>query len=295
MNSQYWLLKIDNVPSNDEELLSLFLFENGASGVQENLQFSQLDRKYVPQIIDSDIKSLLVYFEEPVTEYFLQDLKSRYPQVSINIEEQQTRDWLKEWKEQWKPFQLMESIWVVPEWHRESFDLNGKQAIYIEPGMAFGTGTHETTQIASQLIWDLVESKNISSSVDVGTGSGILAVLLKLAGVKSIYAYDNDPESQRVFDENKQKNQAMDLQWVEAWAQELVGKVDLTVANIIDGVLLDLKPQFQKLKSPYYIFTGILEEREEAFLKEMCESWPLKTLARLQKGEWVGFCFEDNQ
>ena len=295
MNSQYWVLKVDQLPSAEEEVFTLFLFENGASGVQENLQFTQLDRKYTPHVIPADIKSLIIYFENPMSEYFIQDLKSRFPMVSISIEEQQSKDWLKEWKEQWVPFHLVDNIWVVPEWHRDSFEEKETQAIYIEPGMAFGTGTHETTQIASQLIVDLLKTQYLNSAVDVGTGSGILAVLMKLKGMLEIYAYDNDPESKRVFKENQEKNHAEELVWCNAWSEDLIGKVELTVANIIDGVLIDLKPQFQQLKSRYYIFTGVLMEREEDFIKEMCEGWDLQQVQRIQKGEWVGFCFEGPQ
>ena len=292
MGSQYWILTLNNVNIEVEDVLTSYLFDNGAGGVQENLSYTQLDRTYQPKIIESDIKSLIVYFEQPIDNYLLQDLKVRFPSIDPVIEEQTTKDWLQEWKDQWKPFCLVDDLWIVPDWYKDSFDQSGKKVIYIEPGMAFGTGTHETTQIASHLILDLLKSKKIKSAVDVGTGSGILAILLGLHGIQDIFAYDNDVESKRVFLENLEKNDQRDIAWVESWSKDLSGKVHLTIANIIDGVLLNLKPQFQFLESQYYIFTGILAEREEAFVEEMTEGWNLKILSRLQKGEWVGFCFE---
>ena len=131
--------------------------------------------------------------------------------------------------------------------------------------------------------------------MDVGTGSGILAILAKHYQVKNISAYDNDQESKRVFDENAEKNAIDNFQWVESWSTDLTNQCDLTVANIIDGVLLSLKPNFQEINSPYFIFTGILKEREQAFLQEMIQDWPLEILQREEEDEWVGFLMENKQ
>jgi ribosomal protein L11 methyltransferase len=288
----YITLEIQGVPAEKEDLITHFLFENGAAGVQENLQFTQLDRKYQPTVVEAEVKTLLAYFEQPPSPEVIENLKTHYPEVSVQSKENETEDWLAQWKEQWKPFELIKGLWIVPEWYREEFEGSDRKAIFIEPGMAFGTGTHATTQIASLLMRYLFQNQEVKSMVDVGTGSGILSFLAAFEDLENIYAYDNDPESHRVFHENLEKNPSDKIQWLENWPTELAGKLDLTLANIIDGVLLDLKPLFQKVNSPFYIFTGILAEREKIFLEEMTQDWNLKVLKRVEKSEWVGFLFE---
>lgn len=292
-SGQYYILKIKNVSSELEDILTSELFAIGAAGVQEDLKFHQLDRQYKPEIIEQKNKQLTVYFESPPADEELQYFLTNHPELEVTLNEHPIVDWLSEWKKQWKPFELIPGTWIVPEWEKDGFDVSGKNTIFIEPGMAFGTGTHETTQLASELLRELLSRSTVQSLVDVGTGSGILSFLAALLGVREIYAYDNDEESKRVFFENVEKNPLGSFVWEANWPQELPGKVDLCIANIIDGVLLSLKEDFQKLKSPYYLFTGILAERESEFLEEMLAGWPLKLIARKQKGEWVGFLFEE--
>lgn len=292
-SNSYFTLEIIGVSLSQEEILTLELFENGAAGVSENLMFTQQDREYKPVIVEQDVKSLLAYFEQKPSADFLQGVIERYPDIQINLEKLPIKDWLNEWKKQWKAFELVDGIWVVPEWHRQDFEGRAVDKIYIDPGMAFGTGTHETTQIASQLLQKAFHQFEIKSTADIGTGSGILSFVSKLNQIPMIYCYDNDSESQRVFNENKLKNNMNDLIWVEKWQSELVGKVDLLIANIIDGVLLNLKPSFKKLGCPYILFTGILQERESAFLAEMLDDWNLQQVQRVQKKEWVGFLFRE--
>lgn len=294
-SQQYFTLNIHNVKASDEELLTYELFELGAAGVQEDLQFQQVDRQYLPEVVEQDTKTLTVYFEETPQENVITKILKQYPDLDIRMNSHPIKDWLAEWKKQWKPFELVEGVWIVPDWEKESFAVEDKKAIFIEPGMAFGTGTHETTRLASQLLFELTSNQKIESMVDVGTGSGILAILARLFDVNNVYAYDNDEESKRVFFENLEKNNQQSIVWEEQWSSQLQNQSQLCLANIIDGVLLNLKNQFQSLNSQYYLFTGILEEREENFLKEMLEGWELKQLKRMQLGEWVGFLFEAKQ
>ena len=294
MDANYFTLSLDNVSAEIEDVLVADLFSVGAGGVQENLKFTQQGRGYEPEVVDQMVKALFVYFEAPPAPQDLEWLQLRYPSVSMTLDERPRVDWLARWKEQWKPFELVESVWVIPEWEKDSFVKEDIIPLFIEPGMAFGTGTHATTQLASGLIQKLNQKHNIEKSLDVGTGSGILAMLLSKLGSSEVTAYDNQEESIRVFKENCKKNQTT-IQWKEDWNQIVPGSLDLCVANIIDGVLLDLKPQFQTLVAKYYIFTGVLEEREESFLKEMLTDWPLELVERQQQDEWVGYLFRGPQ
>jgi ribosomal protein L11 methyltransferase len=291
--TSYFQLDIHNLARADEEVVSYLLFEMGAAGVQENLQFEQKDRFFSPEVLTSDFLDLRAYFETPPAPEDIQAFAQRFPAAQVKISEQENQDWLSLWKASWRPFLLCPDVWVVPPWLSDEFQVPaGARQLLIEPGMAFGTGTHPTTQLAAQLLKQHAERVGVQTLLDVGTGSGILAILARELGVQEVLAYDNDPEAARVVRENCQLNQIANFPWVENWSRSLVGQVDLTVANIIDGVLLDLKDEFRGLASPYYLFTGILEEREANFLAQMTTGWPIKILRRLQQGEWVGFLFE---
>jgi ribosomal protein L11 methyltransferase len=292
-SNDYFVLELENVAADIEDLLTGDLFAIGAQGVLENLEFTQLNRDYKPSIIEREVKNLVAYFLEAPNDLEIQNILKSYHGIKITLNKQPILDWLSEWKKNWRPFELINNIWIVPDWEKEQFQTTAdKQAIYIEPGMAFGTGTHETTQLAAYLMDEILRKYKINTLVDVGTGSGILALLGQKYNLTNIFAYDNDEESKRVFIENMEKNNIKNYSWCKDWSSELSEKVDLTVANIIDGVLLDLKDKFQEIKSPYYIFTGILQEREKAFLSEMLSDWPLKLITRIQKGDWVGLSFE---
>ncbi len=290
-SNTYFELELKNIPASLEEDITLFLFESGAAGVQENLTFEQKDKKYLPEVVEQEIKTLIAFFTENPGEKLLEKLIQRFPDVTLLLNQEPVKDWLSEWKAQWQPFCLVENIWIVPEWEKENFNKEDSILIYIEPGMAFGTGTHATTQLASQFLVDLKE-KEMQTFLDVGTGSGILAILARKLNYTKGYAYDNDPESHRVFTENLQKNNIDNVDWIESWSQDLTDKVDLLIANIIDGVLLDLKEEFKKVKPRYCIFTGVLEERAKDFVKEMTENWNLKLIKEDQKEEWKGYIFE---
>jgi ribosomal protein L11 methyltransferase len=170
----YHILEVSGVSIAREEMVTFDLFEAGAQGVQENLVFEQKQRHYQPDVIETSVKNLIVYFADLPSQEWLQDFVKKYPELSIQSSEHQVVDWLSEWKKSWKAFELCPGYWVVPDWKKENFDSSLGKAIYIEPGMAFGTGTHATTQIASSFLVPFLKQTPIESLVDVGTGSGIL-------------------------------------------------------------------------------------------------------------------------
>lgn len=292
-DSNYFVVEISGIKASQEDLLVAELFEIGAAGVEEALQFEQKDRKYLPELVNTEVRNLKVYFETKPEQESLSQLLQQYPDTQFAVKEQPLVDWLSEWKKQWKAFRWVGPYWIVPDWEKQEFQQADAEMILIEPGMAFGTGTHATTQIAGELIFDLLSSNNFSRLTDIGTGSGILAILADKLEVETVTAYDNDVEAKRVFTENTQKNSAKNCHWLEQWEQQK--NVEVCVANIIDGVLLELKPQFVELDCEFYIFTGVLAEREQDFLKEMLLNWPLELIERKQKDEWVGFCFRKSQ
>lgn len=296
----YFQLEIGNVQTSIEDELTYALFEIGAEGVSESLLFEQKNQRYLPEVIEQEVKTLIAYFGAAPDPKRLQEMIESYPEQIFSLGQLPVQDWLAEWKKQWQPFAITSRLWIVPDWEVDNFDREQGEMIVLEPGMAFGTGTHETTQIAAHLIETMFQQQKVQSLLDVGTGSGLLAFMAERLGADNIYAYDNDPESKRVYAENLEKNARLcpnqvkveRHQWMVDWSTELSGKVDITVANIIDGVLMDLKPEFLKVKSPFFIFTGVLLERETDFLEAMLKETPWKIMQREARKEWAGYIFE---
>jgi len=289
--SKYWSLKVQGLPSEFEDNVSDWFFENGAGGVQQDLAFAQTDKRYLPNIQEQTHFDLMVYFEAEPPAALKSEFYKSFPElasvVTLELVAAESLDWQEEWKKNWAAFCLVEKYWVVPSWLFDRFDEPGAKPIRIDPGMAFGTGTHATTQLASQLIFGSWSPDKYAKAVDVGTGSGILAILMDKLKCPSVTAYDNDEHAERVFSENKALNGASSLSWRADWSEDTY---DLVVANIIDGVLIDLKSEFQK-SLPVggdFIVTGILKERAENFMVEMNQGWDLEIITTLDKEEWVG-------
>jgi len=286
---QYIEIYISHLTRKDEDFVSGFLFAQGALGVSENLDFTQSDVRFNPQVKLKNELRLIGYFPiETATRELTEKIKSHFPTASVTVIKADNKDWLEEWKKGYEAFQLSGDIWVVPSW--KPVPPEAKMPLFIDPGMAFGTGTHETTQICSRLIAEYLQTRKCESAFDVGTGTGILALLMSKLGVTRIHCSDIDEECRRVSQENFEKNQATNIEWSEDFSRS-EGSWDLIVANIIDGVLLDLKTDFRDHAGPAtdFILSGILLEREDSFIRDFLKDWPLTIRKRLAMKEWVGF------
>ncbi|MCB9073237.1 MAG: 50S ribosomal protein L11 methyltransferase [Bdellovibrionaceae bacterium] len=284
--NNYYELHIRHLKRDQEDAITGQLFSLGAEGVSETLDFAQTNLQFTPQIIESEYIHLVAYFSVCSSE-IMDELKVRYPETQITLNEEAQKDWMEEWKKGFEPFPLTSSTWIVPSWRRAPPE--AQNVIYIDPGMAFGTGTHETTRVCSELISKYAVNNPKNMAVDIGTGTGILAILMEQLGFQKIYCTDIDPECKRVSQENFEKNHVQFVQWHDQ-IEESLGDCDLIVANIIDSVLLQLKPLFRSLAGTktQLILSGILQENEEEFLKNFLSDWPLQIRERQQLGEWVG-------
>ena len=152
--------------------------------------------------------------------------------------------------------------------------------------MAFGTGTHETTQLVAQELAKLdVSGKSV---LDVGTGTGILAILAKRLGADRVIGIDTDPEALRVAAENADENDA-EIDLPSSALADLNGDFEIVLANIIDGILSRIQSDlFAKTKKPgWLILSGIIEEREEEFLKNFHLPPGAEWAGRSSKGDWI--------
>ena len=292
MSSSYIRIRLFSVPASLEDVITGHSFECGASGVTEALAFSQPDLTYDPDILQVRSHDLDVYFaERPGCEFF-DKLLQWAPHLKWEVLEEEQKDWLAEWKKGFNSFQLVGPYWVVPSWLKPPAE--AQKTILIEPGMAFGTGTHATTQMAAYFVHKLGQSLKDNESyslIDVGTGSGILAILAKQEGIDRVLGIEIDPEARRVARENIQRNHQPEIEVSDDLIEEVHEEFDFVVANIIDGVLITLKKELLRLLKPsgQMFLTGILTERDDEFFEEFIASSSLKVVRRIEKDEWVGY------
>lgn len=290
--SSYFKLRVQQLPSILEDELSEFCFSHGASGLSEALVYIQPDLTYDPDILDRKQKDVDVYFAEKPSTEFLNELRSRFPSTNCSVTEEENKDWLEEWKKGFKPFALIEPYWVVPSW--EDSPVKPEHTLLIDPGMAFGTGTHATTKMASYFVHKLCSQLSDAENatlLDVGTGTAILAMLAHHHGLKQIVGLEIDPEARRVARENIERNNMQEIEIRDEPLEELHDTFDIVVANIIDGVLIKLRPELIRAVNPggHIFLTGILQEREEYFFNGFIEGLNFDVVRRIEKEEWVGY------
>ena len=197
----------------------------------------------------------------------------------------QEEDWANAWRAYFKPFRVGQRLVVIPSW--ESYELQeGEIPLYLDPGMAFGTGTHATTSLCLRLLEKVV--KPGARVLDVGTGSGILAIAAAKLGASPVVAIDIDPVAVRVAQENVAKNQvAVDVRETTVDKVEPDG-CDLVVANIIAAVIIDLLPEFAGRMKPggKLLASGIIDSKKQQVLEAMTATWLLPLEIR-EEGGWV--------
>jgi ribosomal protein L11 methyltransferase len=289
----YCRVLVKNLDRLSEDYFTSFCFEHGAQGVFEELAFTQPDLVYTAQVQEQPKINVNVFFPEQPPENFFLKLEVEFTDTKVERFIEQNRDWLEEWKKGFEPFMFVDPFWIVPSWRE--VPANVKHVVNMDPGMAFGTGTHETTRLAAQLlVMNWSRFKSPTNVLDVGTGTGILGIIAEKLGAVKIEGIDNDPEALRVARENIEKNKSKKISITESNLSEVKGKFEIVIANIIDGVLLTLKSDLLRVCAPggKIILSGILKEREENFIKQFLKDTNLKVHQRAQDGEWIAFLLE---
>ncbi len=296
MQNDFWEAHIKNLPSDLEPTLTTLLFEHGCGGTTQNLEFSQPSLTYEAVIEETDRVSLISYFDitqkEEVAPWLQSWVWSYSPDTEIQWMLQKNRDWLTEWKKHFKPFKLS-GINFVPIWLFNPRKYPRAKSVILEPGMAFGTGHHATTKFAIQNLRKLTEKKQLQKKdiLDVGAGSGILAIVAEKLGARSVLAVDNDPhcwrESKKTFRLNKAKKSKTTTKQLAAVKQTF----DVVIANIIDGILMQLKEDLWRVTRPegYLLLSGILTVGADAFIKDFFENRNYLLVQRLEDPEWTCF------
>jgi ribosomal protein L11 methyltransferase len=291
--SSYYRVRLFNVPSAQEDEVTRHAMKCGANGLSEALVYTQSNLTYEPTIIHKRNHDVDVFFAEHPAQDFFTGLTALLPQQQWEIQQEEHKDWLAEWKKGFVPFQLAGPYWVVPTWIPSP--VPPEHTILIDPGMAFGTGTHATTKMASYFVQKITqqlkkEKHSALSMIDVGTGTGILAMLAAKQGIDKVVGLEIDPEARRVARENILLNDIAEVSVPDTQLEDLKERFDLVVANIIDGVLVQIREPLLKVLKPggHLFLTGILLEREETFFQQFIDKSALTVVRRLEQDEWVG-------
>lgn len=216
-------------------------------------------------------------------------------ECSIEKSETEDKDWINNWKEYFHQF-YVDDILIIPSWEEVKPEDEGKMILHIDPGTAFGTGMHETTQLCIRQLKKYVTQK--TQLLDVGTGSGILGIIALMLGAHHVVGTDLDPCAVPAVEENKQANNvpkgAFDMLIGniidDETVQEQVGyeKYDIVVANILADVLALLTPVIVRHMKPggVYITSGIIDAKEQE-VRRAVEAAGLEIVEVTYQGEWV--------
>lgn len=260
---------------------SLWLGGEAADGEPaEGEVHEAIDRAYVLALIEEALSEIRSFME--------------IGEGTVTVSETEDIDWINNWKQYFHQFTI-DDLLVIPSWEEVKEEDKDKKILHIDPGTAFGTGMHETTQLCIRQIWKYLTPG--AELLDVGTGSGILAILALMYGAGHAFGTDLDPCAVEAVAQNKEVNgiaeQDFDLLIgniiTEREVQDQAGldKYDIVTANILADVLLPLTPVIVPClkKGGVYITSGIIEGKENS-VKEACEAAGLTVLEVTAQGEW---------
>ena len=202
----------------------------------------------------------------------------------MNLRVVPDRDWLAEWKQSWQPVEIGKFV-ITPPWI-EIPETDGRLVITIEPGMAFGTGTHETTRLCLAAIERHFAGK---SFLDVGTGTGVLAIAAaKINSEARIQACDTDGIAVSVAIDNARINNVADrITFIVGSVHEGMASADLVCANLTADVITQLMPTLLQLTCGRLILSGILREQVASVCERLLECGISSEVEKLYDGEWA--------
>lgn len=213
---------------------------------------------------------------------------------SVTVDETEDIDWINNWKQYFHQFTI-DDVLVIPTWEEIKEEDKDKFILRIDPGTAFGTGAHETTQLCIRQLRQVVNSESVI--LDVGTGSGILGILSLMFGAKSVLGTDLDPCAVPAVSDNLKQNGIPEDKFTlmigniitDKEVQDKVGyeKYDIVVANILADVLVPLTPVVSNhiKKGGIYITSGIIEGKETV-VRDAMEKAGFEILSITSQGEW---------
>lgn len=205
------------------------------------------------------------------------------PPQQFHINPVEDKDWERAWMDNFKPIRFGQNLWICPSWHTP--DDPKAVNVMLDPGLAFGTGTHPTTALCLEWL-DAHPPKDLEV-IDYGCGSGILAIAAALLGAKQIDAVDHDPQAILATQDNATKNGVNYLINALLPSQFKAKQVDLILANILANPLLELAPYFADIVKfgGQIVLSGILAEQADQIIQRYSSWFELQPPA--QRQEWV--------
>lgn len=305
-----------------EDIIISSLYDIGLEGAQieDKIPLTPLEKEQMfvdimPQEESDDGIAYLSFFVEEDSDKNIEELVEQVKQEledlkmfmdigegTITISETEDLDWINNWKQFFHQFYI-DDILVVPSWEEVKEEDKDKMILHIDPGTAFGTGMHETTQLCIRQLRKFITPETVL--LDVGTGSGILAILSLMFGAKSAVGTDLDPCAVEAVRENSEVNGIDSEKFTmmignvitEKEVQDKVGYecYDIVVANILADVLVPLTPVIvnQMKKGGIYITSGIIDDKEETVV-EAVKAAGLEVLEVTYQGEWVSVTARKN-
>jgi ribosomal protein L11 methyltransferase len=288
MANSWWEIRVLCDPSLEESIFWR-LNKFGCSGTARSVKGqSYLICAYIPQIKAQllDIAALSLWLRQDALICNISPPVTRWRLID-------EEDWSSSWKQHWQPQEIGDSLLVYPAWLTPPTD-SDRVILRLDPGVAFGTGTHETTQLCLESIemrLSFQEQKQVIA--DIGCGSGILSIAALLLGASQVYAVDTDPLAVQATRSNCHLNQLSDSALVvsEGSIQELLtlvpDGVDGFLCNIQAEVILNLIPYFNKLAKPqgWGILSGILLEQAKP-IADTLEQYDWGVGSFWKRGDW---------
>lgn len=301
MDSKYYELRLQINPDM-EDLISEIFFENfDCEGIVlaeeaykdlEMISTTEGTLKIFLRNEYGDSYEDLKYDVENVLDLHRQEFLSRglsedeLGSWEFELEEKETEDWSKKWKEQWDVTHVTDKIAVVPDWI-EYQPKDDEVTIKLEPGCAFGTGTHQTTQLCMKALEKYM--KKGDRVADIGMGSGILSFLAKKLGASYVYGCDNDDTVIEVAKENARKN-GVECEFELGTADKVHDKFDFVCANILHFVLAEIMGDLKNLMKTGALMSlsGILDEKKQMVI-DAYQKEGLELVEEIPQDQWTSF------
>ena len=266
---------------------------------------------YLSFFVEEKEEGLVINGEDTTKEAILESVKSELEELrnfmdigegSVTVEETEDIDWINNWKQYFHQFTI-DDVLVIPSWENVQEEDKGKMILHIDPGTAFGTGMHDTTQLCIRQLRKFITPDTVL--LDVGTGSGILAILSLMFGARKAVGTDLDPCAVDAVRENMEANGISSEDFTmmigniitDKEVQDKVGYecYDIVVANILADVLVPLTPVIlhQLKKGGIYITSGIIDDKEETVVQAV-KAAGMEVLEVTYQGEWVSVTARKN-
>jgi ribosomal protein L11 methyltransferase len=263
MSNSWWEIKIECVPSLEENIFWR-LSEFGCKGMSTQQQGKEiLISAYIPQV---QVKLLQVSDLSMQLEDDAKEIGHQLPVTKCNLIDEE--DWSSSWKQHWQPQQIGDRLLINPAWLEPPTDTD-RIILQLDPGVAFGTGTHATTQLCLEALEMRLQPGSHLTIADIGCGSGILSTAALLLGAERVYAVDNDPLAVKATGENRELNGiALERLFVELGSIEklqlmIPEPLDGFVCNILADVIVQLAPLMAAVVKPkgWAILSGVLSSQ----------------------------------